>query len=1025
VASCATLAERLRSSHFAPLPVQDPEVLTDRERRWAESAASGDRAQFAALLAAQGLDARAARNSVREVRVSNPQRLPAWAGAFLQLLDGADFKARRTPPATGCASDRYSFAGAFVPFAGVAERALDLMLKDHPVPVAPAARRQMVDHLVARWLTASQAAFTLECRLRQEMQAAPRPPDGATSRGTGGAPSAAGNPWELSLDSAAEWIDLLGHHPLVLRLIGTAYQHWNVALAELLARLAADRETLARLLGGRRPDQVAACELGAGDSHRGGRSVAILTFEDGRQVVYKPRDVRPEAAFNAYLRRANQLAGDLPLRAYEVVVRAEYGWVEFVRASATRAVGSAPAFYRRVGRLLRLLQLLGAHDLHWQNAILSDEQLVILDLEGLLAAPPTQPSAGPGAAGLRHLRNSPLATWVLPPVWSFGPYGTRPLDTSVLTAGGTGPTATRRLSAQVDDGGLPTLIASRLRQQIGARQPMADGKIASPHQHAEDILEGYRDMNRLIRAHGPDLRAAADLADATVRFVPRNTAFYAGLLQMSLSPAYLQSGVDRDLCLHRLFQACRDPLESAARIVRAEVQALRDLDIPYCRHPAGRDCLILDDGTEVGGYLEDVPLNMLDSRWSGFEGEELEEQLDLVRSSLDASTGAPISRHRDRSGPLRGVGTDECIESAVAIGDLILAQARGEDDGAVSFLGLHYVAVHDVSEVALLRPDLLSGVGGLAIVLADLFTVTGKGRFRAAAARLAATVHSALAATVGELAASCRRARSRGEPLLCGGLVGLGSLLYSLRRCRTVLGDAPLPEPAVTAQDVTVLAGQVPEDLICGLAGLLLALLAAPGGVGSQAAANECGEALVQRRRRGESRAASLYPPAATLLRGLPDIDTGVAFALLRLGTVTGTMPAEVSPADFTGAAATPGNLLARLRAREWSGDTHVGALVRRHLAALDRASSSLDLLDGLELALEAAWAFDDRRLRSHALSIAGELQNRHRESGSWFPDRLAADRHCLSAITGLGALAHALIRLDSARPTRSLRLLD
>ena len=215
--------------------------------------------------------------------------------------------------------------------------------------------------------------------------------------------------------------------------------------------------------------QPTACRLGAGDSHRGGRTVAILTFEDGGRVVYKPRDVRPEAVYNEFLRRTNRWAGDLPLRVYEVLVRDGYGWIEFVHASPSREVGSAPAFYRRMGRLLRLLQLLGGYDLHWQNAVLSEEQLVVLDLEGLLAVQPAHQNAGPGAVALRRLRESALATWILPPVWSLGPYGSRPLDSSLLTAGGTGQTANHLLDARVDDRGLPVLVAGRREHRIGSR----------------------------------------------------------------------------------------------------------------------------------------------------------------------------------------------------------------------------------------------------------------------------------------------------------------------------------------------------------------------------------------------------------------------------------------------------------------------------------------------------------------------------------------------------------------------------
>jgi type 2 lantibiotic biosynthesis protein LanM len=1006
IARCATLPDRLRSGEFEPLEVQDSQVLADRERRWKEAAANGDTVQFATLLEAQGLDTHTVRSCVRDVRVTDHRRLPSWANAFLELLDGADFDARYESSAPG-SSDRDSFGGVFVPFARVAERTFDRMLRDHPIPFLPVARRQVVDYLVAQWLMVSQSALTLECRLLQEAQ------------------PAMDAPWRLPLDSAAAWIELLEYHPLLLRLIGRAYEQWQAAVGELLGRLQSDRDDLARLIGGRVPGLVTECKLGAGDSHRGGRTVVILTFDEGRKVVYKPRDVRPEAVFNALMRRSNELAGlagDLPLRTYDVLVRAEYGWIEFVPTSPTRGVTSARAFYRRVGKLLRLLQLLGGHDLHWQNAVLSDEQLVVLDLEGLLATAPAHQVSGRGAAALRHLRSSPLATWILPPVWSFGPYGTRPLDNSVLTAGGTGPTATRRLEAQVDDQGLPALIASPVQQQIDPRQPVEQGRTCSPYEHEDEIIRGYRDMNRLICVHGAELRAAENLTDMRVRFVPRNTAFYAGFLQTSLSPACLQSGVDRDISLHRLFRACHDQAD-AALIVQAEVHALRDLDIPYCRHVADRDCLILDDGTEIEGYLEEAPRKLLDVRWSGLDGEELEEQIDLIRSSLDASTGAPINRYRDHFGPLRGGSADERIEAAVAIGDTILAQARGGDDG-VSFVGLHHSVLYDVSELAVLRPDVLSGTGGLAIVLADLFAATGENRFRDATTQLVRTVHASIMTTLEELMVSCQRARTRGKPMLCGGLVGLGSLLYSLSRCRTALGDGLPPAPEVTAQQVAMLADLVPEDLLGGLAGLSLALLADPLAPGNLVAAQQCGEALVTMRQNRASRAASFYPPGATVLRGVPDAATGVAFALFRLGRVTGAMPAELSPEDFTGAATTPGNLLVRLRTSQWSDDAKIGGLVQQHLDTLDRGSSGLDLLDGLELALEGARVLDGR-FRSHALAITGELQVRHRETGSWFPDRLAADRHTLSAITGLGAVALALLRMSSDGRAGSLRLLD
>lgn len=1013
VARCATLDDRLQSTYFEPMAEQDPEVLESREQRWMEAAARGDREWFAELLGAQGLDPSAARDGLRDVRVKDPERVPPWAEAFFQLLDGADFEAPRHPPETGGSPDRYGFGGVFVPLATVAEQALDQEMEDHPIPFSATARQRVIDYLVARWLMVCQAAFTLECRLRQEERegdAQAEDPD---------------DPWALALESAADWIEVLEEHPLLLRLLGTIYHHWKETMHQLLARLEADRDELGRLLDGRAPRRITDCDLGAGDSHRGGRTVAILTFGDDGKVVYKPRDVGPEAVFNALVRRMNRHVQDLPLRAYDVLVRDDYGWIEFVKTSPTREVTSAADFYRRVGKLLRLLQLLGGHDLHWQNAILSDEQIVILDLEGLLATSPAHQEAGPSAAAIHKLRSSPLASWILPPLWMYGPPGNRPLDNSVLTGGGTGPTSAKRLSAHVDGGGRPDLVSKRLEQTIQSRHPVVDGEPRSPYAHAEDILHGYRDMNRLVLTRGSQLRAAVDFTDITLRFVPRNTSFYGEFLQTSLSPAYLQSGIDRDLCLHRLFRACHEPLHHSAPIVRSEVRALRDVDIPYCRYPADRDCLVLDDETELDGYLEEAPLEQLRERWSGFQGEELEEQLDLVRSSLDASAGGISDQTWKHSGTFGGSEAGRWLDSAVEIGDFILAQANEEEDGTLSFLGLRYGVLHDAGEVAVLRTDLLSGVGGLAIVFADLSVATGEGRFAEVASRLAEMVHGALVPTVEGLAAACRRAKKGKKPFLCGGLVGVGALVYGLRRCRAALAEGELPEPPIPPEALDALADVAPEDVVGGLSGLLLALLAEPLEAGSVEAARKCGAILEELQAQDPRRVASLYPSGSTFLRGIPDYDTGMAYARWRLASATGTEPTGLSPTDFTDSVETAGNWLVRLRTRGWAGDSRIVDRVRQYLHGLDRTTPSLDLLHGLELALEASGTSDDPELRSHALKVAGELQARHRATGSWFPDRLAADRHNLSAVTGLGAVAHALVRLDSAGATRGLRLLD
>src|SRR5258706_223011 len=81
-----------------------------------------------------------------------------------------------------------------------------------------------------------------------------------------------------------------GHGPP--RLVGRVSQSAMEAGLELAARFAADRQAVvAELLGGADPGPMVAIEPGLGDRHRQGRSVAAVTFADGRRVIYKPRSL--------------------------------------------------------------------------------------------------------------------------------------------------------------------------------------------------------------------------------------------------------------------------------------------------------------------------------------------------------------------------------------------------------------------------------------------------------------------------------------------------------------------------------------------------------------------------------------------------------------------------------------------------------------------------------------------------------------------------------------------------------------
>jgi Domain of unknown function (DUF4135) len=128
---------------------------------------------------------------------------------------------------------------------------------------------------------------------------------------------------------------LLGQYPVLARLLGTASLRAARAGQELLIRYAADRPALVgSLLGGTDPGPAVAAEPGLGDRHRQGHSVTVVTFADGRKVVYKPRSLAAHALFGDVAGWLNQRVPRAGLRTARVVLRPGYGWQEFVTSAA-------------------------------------------------------------------------------------------------------------------------------------------------------------------------------------------------------------------------------------------------------------------------------------------------------------------------------------------------------------------------------------------------------------------------------------------------------------------------------------------------------------------------------------------------------------------------------------------------------------------------------------------------------------------------------------------------------------------
>ncbi|MFC7466475.1 type 2 lanthipeptide synthetase LanM family protein [Actinomadura keratinilytica] len=346
---------------------------------------------------------------------------------------------------------------------------------------------------------------------------------------------------------------LLTAHPVLARLLGRVSLDAADAFAELLHRLAADQAALAEagLPCGADGHLLVDVEAGAGDSHGGGRTVALLRFADGARLVYKPRPVAVHRHFNDLADWLGRLPGAPRLRTLTVVDRRTHGWVEFVEVLPCRTGPQVREFYRRQGALLALLHALDGTDLHHENLIAHGEHPLLVDVETLFH--PALPIADSDDPASRALHDSVHRVGLLP---QFLLGDDSALDMSAV-GGGRAALSPVALAGWADCGtDAMRLVRRPGRFRESANRPRLHGRPAEPAAYTAELREGFRAAYAALGEARAELLGPTGLLERfrrdEVRVVARPTAVYATLLDETTHPELMREAGARDAVLARL-----------------------------------------------------------------------------------------------------------------------------------------------------------------------------------------------------------------------------------------------------------------------------------------------------------------------------------------------------------------------------------------------------------------------------------------------------------------------------------------
>jgi type 2 lantibiotic biosynthesis protein LanM len=677
-------------------------------------------------------------------------------------------------------------------------------------------------------------------------------------------------------------VEILQRYPVLARDACRHAGQWCESTREMMARFAADRQEIVHRFGaGRDLGPLAGVATGLSDRHSGGRSVAILTFASGLRLVYKPKPLAVDRAFQDLIAWLNERldAGTPPLRGLEVLDRGDYGWVEHVAALPCGTPEEIERFYRRQGAWVAIFYALEANDFHHENLIAHGEHPVPIDLETLFQ--PGSREAAAGGPGYSPTDHTVLNSGLLPRrFWATAQE--RGIDLSGMGALGGETVAVGR----IDRGGTDEMHWGRgeLTLEAGPNVPTLRGEPVGLWDYRDAVQEGFRATYRLLAAHRGELLAPGGPLSRfdrlPVRTLVRSTGSYVHLLHVANHPDYLQDALDRDRLFDRLWldAVVYPPFRRVTPLEHADLQ---QGDIPLWRALAIGTDLLHPSGGGVAEYYAVSGRDRVRARFLGMGEQDLARQGWLVQAALEAtrSLDEPWSWTAMDLPDADAAGGDRFLAAARQLGDR-LAQLAVEQGELVTWF---HLALRPTGWLLEPMPiDLYDGLAGLALFLAHLARLAAEPSYERLARLALATVWRRLGADPEAVGRA-------------GAFNGWGGLVYAFTHLGVLWReDALLAEAERLAlQGAAGIESDRSFDIIAGTAGAVAALLAlhrhrpSPGLLD---AARRCGDHLlatasVDERGHGWTPSGDRGEPPLT---GFSHGAAGIGWALAWLGRESG-----------------------------------------------------------------------------------------------------------------------------------------
>jgi type 2 lantibiotic biosynthesis protein LanM len=611
---------------------------------------------------------------------------------------------------------------------------------------------------------------------------------------------------------------LLEEYAVLTRQLVECIESWVTREQELLTRLCIDWEEICHTFSpAQNPGQLVEIYEGAGDRHRGERSVTILTWSSGFRLVYKPRSMAIDSHFQELLTWLNEREQQPPLRTFAVLNKKTYGWAEFLHATTCNSSKEVKRFYQRQGSYLALLYVLEAVDFHAENVIAMGEHPMLVDLESLFHPRINIPGAETsGLSASEIIGRSVQRIGLLPQrVWGTGDIDG--IDVSGL--GGQPGQLTPEPVSRWTEAGTDQMRLTRERVELtpGRNRPTLNGHEINTVDYSASINEGFSTTYRLLICLRDVLlkEMLPRFASDEIRCLFRPTRLYAQLLADSFHPNVLRDALERDRLLDRLWIGIEHQ-PHLRKVIRAEQADLRQRDIPLFTAQVGTHDLSTCNGETIEAFFSESGLELATKCIQQLDEEDLERQSWIIRASFTSmilGTDQAVHKTLHLQPSKKIVTREQVLLAAQAVGDRLNKLALTNKE-TVTWLGVNAVKEREW-HLTVAEEDLYSGAAGIALFLAYLGAVMGEERSTTLARSALKTIRHFVT-----------QKKKHAHLNSIGIFSGMGSYIYLLSHLGTLWHEPALYEEAEEIVKLlpVVIAREKSFDVIGGSAGCIAAL---------------------------------------------------------------------------------------------------------------------------------------------------------------------------------------------------------